>query len=137
MSQLNIDNIANQLGTGGPDFVGMPSVGGDPIVESGSNTDGQWTRFADGTQTCTSPLLNINIDVSSGNIFRSLPGVTWTFPIVFSAAPQSTASINSGSNTWANAATITATTTKVDLFGMATLSETGNNVSGIAIGRWK
>ena len=31
----------------------MPQVGGDPIVESGSNADGQWTRWADGTQICT------------------------------------------------------------------------------------
>ncbi len=52
MSQLNLDSIANQLGTGGPDFVGMPSVGGDPVVESGSNSDGEWARFADGTQHC-------------------------------------------------------------------------------------
>ena len=28
----------------------MPLVNGDPIVESGSNSDGEWTRWADGTQ---------------------------------------------------------------------------------------
>jgi hypothetical protein len=27
----------------------MPQVGGDPIVESGSNADGDFTRFSDGT----------------------------------------------------------------------------------------
>ena len=31
-------------------FTTMPQVGGDPIVESGSNADGEWTRWADGTQ---------------------------------------------------------------------------------------
>ena len=31
------------------DFAAMPSVGGDPMVESGSNSDGEWTRWADGT----------------------------------------------------------------------------------------
>ena len=31
-------------------FTAMPQVGGDPIVESGSNADGEWTRWADGTQ---------------------------------------------------------------------------------------
>ena len=36
-----------------PNFPDMPQVGGDPIVESGSNADGQWTRWADGTQICT------------------------------------------------------------------------------------
>jgi hypothetical protein len=35
-----------------PNFTDMPQVGGDPIVESGSNADGEWTRWADGTQIC-------------------------------------------------------------------------------------
>lgn len=30
----------------------MPEVDSAPIVESGSNADGAWTRFADGTQIC-------------------------------------------------------------------------------------
>jgi hypothetical protein len=36
---------------GGPlaNFTAMPQVGGDPIVESGSNSDGEWTRWSDGT----------------------------------------------------------------------------------------
>jgi len=40
--------------TGGADanFTAMPQVGGDPIVESGSNADGEWTRWSDGTQIC-------------------------------------------------------------------------------------
>ena len=28
-------------------FSTMPEVGGSPIVESGSNSDGEWTRWAD------------------------------------------------------------------------------------------
>jgi len=32
-----------------PNFSAMPQVGGDPIVESGSNADGEWTKFSDGT----------------------------------------------------------------------------------------
>ena len=32
-----------------PDFPNMPQVGGDPIVESGSNSNGEYTKFADGT----------------------------------------------------------------------------------------
>jgi hypothetical protein len=39
---------------GGPlaNFTAIPQVGGDPIVESGSNADGEWTRWSDGTQIC-------------------------------------------------------------------------------------
>ena len=34
-------------------FTAMPQVGGDPIVESGSNADGEFTKWADGTLLCT------------------------------------------------------------------------------------
>jgi len=40
-----------------PDFPNMPQVGGDPIVESGSNSDGEYTRWADGTQYVTSTVV--------------------------------------------------------------------------------
>jgi hypothetical protein len=39
-----------------PNFPDMPQVGGDPIVESGSNADGEWTRWSDGTQVVTSAI---------------------------------------------------------------------------------
>ncbi len=98
MSQLNIDNIANQLGTGGPDFVGMPSVGGDPVVESGSNSDGYWTRWADGTQECYRPLDVI----SSGNWAAGThKSATWTFPIPFSVNgywASGVSHVNTGTN---------------------------------------
>ena len=48
---LATNNLTDEVGTGSPDFPnGMPTVGGDPVVESGSNTDGSWTKWADGTQ---------------------------------------------------------------------------------------
>lgn len=51
---LNTNTIYNRDGNGSPDFpAGMPTVGGDPIIESGSNSDGNWTRWADGTQHTT------------------------------------------------------------------------------------
>ncbi|WP_043530474.1 hypothetical protein [Litchfieldella xinjiangensis] len=42
--------------TGGADanFAAMPQVGGAPIVESDSNSDGDWVRWADGTMQVTS-----------------------------------------------------------------------------------
>ena len=46
-------------------FTTMPQVGGDPIVESGSNADGAFTRFADGTQVATAVVtVNFNGDVN-------------------------------------------------------------------------
>ena len=37
----------------GANFTSMPQVGGDPIVESGSNSNGQYTKFSDGTLFCS------------------------------------------------------------------------------------
>ncbi len=90
MSQLNIDNIANQLGTGGPDFVGMPSVGGDPIVESGSNSDGGWTRWADGTQQCRA---HVYVDWSTSTRKE------FFFPIAFTDEPGASIAGVSGTST--------------------------------------
>jgi len=66
---------------GGPlaNFTAMPQVGGDPVVESGSNADGEWTRWADGTQICT------------WEFTMSITGVIvndtdWTFPAAFNAS---------------------------------------------------
>lgn len=50
---------------GTPDFDNMPTVGGDPIVEDGSNSDGEWTRFADGTQHCWREISNFDGSSSS------------------------------------------------------------------------
>ena len=61
---------------GGSDanFTTMPQVGGDPIVESGSNSNGEYTKFADGTLLCWA---NVKVDFLSGKQL----GTTWTFPV--------------------------------------------------------
>ena len=40
---------AEIAGGAAANFTAMPQVGGDPVVESGSNADGEWTKFSDGT----------------------------------------------------------------------------------------
>ena len=44
--------ISGSTGIGTPGLTSetMPTSDGAPIVESGSNSDGDWTRWADGTQ---------------------------------------------------------------------------------------
>ena len=61
-------------------FTTMPQVGGDPIVESGSNADGEWTRWADGTQVEFTTIredlptaINTIGDVSNFDMSRSAP----------------------------------------------------------------
>jgi hypothetical protein len=111
--------------TGGANanFTAMPQVGGDPIVESGSNADGEWTRWADGTQICTGTVS---------------PGITGsrTYPIGFFGVPSNTGGTNRNADSvvdyWGrfNAATN---------LGFTYRWSTRDDVDGdyLAIGRWK
>ena len=58
-------------------FTAMPQVGGNPIVESGSNSDGEWTRWADGTQIC------IGDSVANGDTWKTSPFHQINFPVSF------------------------------------------------------
>ncbi|QJQ93912.1 MULTISPECIES: hypothetical protein [Halomonadaceae] len=79
------------------DFAQMPTVGGAPIVESDSNDNGEWTRWADGTQFIqASSRQVINIGEPVGGIYRS--GI---LQVVF---PQPFLS-NSRYNPWGHAGT--------------------------------
>ena len=109
---------------GGADanFTTMPQVGGDPIVESGSNADGEWTRWADGGLECTS---------TSSAVAR-------THPIVFVSLISVSTAIDS--NTLSRFVTYdNFTTTGIDLRQWKTdgTGAAGNNVSYVAKGTWK
>ena len=117
---------------GGSDanFTSMPQVGGDPIVESGSNSDGEWTRWADGTQI-------ISNSVATSNTATA----TWTYPVSFIsgtyrlnsmvqasgsaliATVQSKALASIGVNCWEGIST--------------TLERRVNTLDITATGRWK
>ena len=74
---LATNNLTDEVGTGSPDFPnGMPTSAGDPIVERGSNSDGEWTRWADGTQYCG---VSITLVYAAANIIAT----TWNFPVAF------------------------------------------------------
>jgi len=53
------------------------ATGRNAIVESGSNDDGSYTRYADGTQICCSPKLSFPASA------EQTPSVTWTYPAEF------------------------------------------------------
>lgn len=53
MSQRAVtDNFAGLSGGANANFTTMPQVSGSPIVESGSNANGNWVKWADGTMVC-------------------------------------------------------------------------------------
>lgn len=58
------------------------------IIQRGSNANGEFVRFADGTQICTSPgLSGGNVDLGMGYMFRT-GEITWTFPLAFISIPN-------------------------------------------------
>ena len=63
-------------------FTTMPQVGGSPIVESDSNSNGAYTRWADGTQISSND--DIRLDTLQ---HTSLMDGTTTYPAAFTAAP--------------------------------------------------
>ena len=82
-------------------FTTMPQVGGDPVVESGSNADGEWTRWADGTQICTHVITDTANDFGDGtliNMYRSAE-FTWTFSVSFISAPVVSSSVSTSAAT--------------------------------------
>ena len=109
-------------------------------IERGSNADGEYVRYADGTQICTHKL-----DLAR-NQYNNVEA-TWTFPKSFAATPNiSLAASNSGSDyVNCNASQFglfrqgTGTgSTGLTLTGLATLDTTAEvrDVRVTAIGRW-
>jgi len=74
-------------------FEAMPVSDGAPIVESGSNADGEWTRWSEGTLIAQNRL---TLAYESSTEFR----LTWTYPSSFisTAAAPSISSVNFASD---------------------------------------
>ena len=127
-------------------FASMPQVGGDPIVESGSNADGEWTKWADGTQIASTSNFAFS-SVTSAADWRD----SWTFPIAFLAQPKVTPPVlPTNSAEWGNPdsryvisfcgyATSTSTTgTPLRVWaGGSSANGAISSVQVTAIGRWK
>ena len=121
-------------------FEAMPVSDGAPIVESGSNADGEWTRWADGTQIC----------LSSGTFVYAqaiaLELKNQPYPINFITRPHIVASITStlkfgfrNATMWVPISIVTD-----ELFSLELLSNDGGCTPGditttdlVATGRWK
>lgn len=98
-----------------------------PTYGSGSN--GDYTRFPDGTQICTwatsiTPVAGTNT------------GKTWTFPAAFIAAPIMSVTCDTTAETVDFVAFTNVTTTTVSL-RIVRSNNTSTDLNAIAVGRWK
>lgn len=130
------------FGTGGyyapSNIVGTVSQsGGVPtgaIIERGSNANGEYTKFADGTMICTFTTAGQTCTTAAGNVFTSGVGPNWTFPVAFVATPHMFVSCQSVSR-WANG---NATNTTTGQFAQFSYVSSAGSVAAdlVAIGHW-
>ncbi|GHC42637.1 hypothetical protein GCM10007291_50400 [Gemmobacter nanjingensis] len=57
------------------------------VIERGSNANGEYVRFADGTQICTVIAAGVDAATAAGPIYMHSNLLTWTFPASFLSAP--------------------------------------------------
>lgn len=114
------------------DILGTVSqTGGLPtgaVMESGSNANGSYIRFADGTQICSRKQLST----------LSGAGETWTYPASFSASPVAfaTARTAGGQCRVVSTENITPTAFQVHTFDGAGANTVSPAVDVMAIGLW-
>ena len=106
------------------------------VIESGSNANGDYTKYADGTLMCwNNNTGSLDTTNATGAIFNSTGLISWTYPAPFIAAPTVTASTTGTSVRWA-----TVTSASNTVAGLRALSSISNGtllpVGAIAIGRW-
>ena len=122
------------------DIVGtVAQSGGVPtgaIVERGTNANGEYVRFADGTQICwITSIAGEGPDTASGNVFMG-DVVVWTFPAAFSSNPTKSGVANS-STRWLAIANGASATTEAQFRVFSTgSSAAGGTPQLMAVGRW-
>lgn len=103
------------------------------VIERGGNANGNYVRFADGTQICMSGTINHNVTNSLGSIFTSTTQ-TWTLPASFLSDTNVTGGgSTSDPNSWVS---ISPSTTSVSYSVLRALSSTSILTRLFAIGRW-
>nr|WP_174825505.1 MULTISPECIES: DUF2793 domain-containing protein [unclassified Ruegeria] len=103
------------------------------VIERGQNSNGEFVRFADGTQICTATLPAVDCSSAEGALFASST-FTWDFPTPFAAPPSVT---GSGGAVDRFVGLDTPGTTRVDGKVLSALSDSSTlSPSVTAIGRW-
>ena len=108
------------------------------VVEQGSNANGRYVRFADGTQMCWR--LNLVVPAltqSAGAIFQGVSNVSWTFPAAFTSGTVFVTPGYDNEALWGGAAISGGGGTTATLRTYYHTSNSGGQVMwAFAIGRW-
>lgn len=108
------------------------------IIERGSNSNGEYVRFADGTQICWSPIIVDNtasITIAAAGGFRG-NATGWTFPASFSTTPVVSCFSRTSNNLILGLRVLNSTTVQPDYWAATSNASVGAGYQAIAIGRW-
>lgn len=127
----------NLLGT-------VSQTGGAPtgaVIERGSNANGEYVRFADGTQICTKAISGLGpISTASGALFVATGTTIGTLPATFAAIPARTLDVSqsAGVTAWVQGATAPSVSSGgvVQLVKATTAANTDFTITATFIGRW-
>lgn len=113
------------------------------VIERGSNANGEYVRFADGTQICTSPLITVPGTGwnATGLGFKYSNGIYNTLPANFVTAPVILVQIRDGAvagrSSWLTYSDATTGATTAYLACVSASVETSNlQIAITTIGRW-
>jgi hypothetical protein len=95
------------------------------VIERGSNANGEYVRFADGTQICWHSVTT-----------SATASLDWTFPAAFSVAPAGFGTINAAAVHLATFANPTTTLARIRSYKADTAAQISAAVFVQAIGRW-
>lgn len=138
MAFTGVDTVAVR------DIVGTVSdSGGLPngaLFETGSNANGRYVRFADGTQICWASSITTGAtpNIATGSIFMSNT-LFWSYPAQFDSGSPIVPYIQPTVVGWWTQAVHNNSTTQAAYRAFAAVSGSGTTwtAAGFAIGRWK
>ena len=116
------------------------TVGGSPVVDSGSNANGNWVKYYDGTliQYIRRTEIGVTQTNATGSIFYG-DTAAYAYPVAFvGAAPIISTDVNAAGNVniWTRALLPSITATQLRIFSSISITQ---NVTFdiIAMGAWK
>ena len=111
------------------------------VIERGSNANGEFVRWADGTQICTriiplggTPAINL----ANGALFRSSADIPWTYPAAFIAQPVIGGAVTGGvAFTWLGLGNGGSSSTNATFLAFSPVTSGVSTVTALsAVGRW-
>ena len=137
------DSYQDVITDSGSDLAGIENGNGvditGRIVERGSNSDGEYVRFGDGTQICwinDMGTITDDINTATAGGFRN-SGRFWDFPVPFSTPPNVQAVSLSAAHLILRCTATTESTTAIQAWRADSATDVNVNHSVKAIGRWK